>query len=533
MSTRFSRTKLAGAILAGAAGGVILASSLDLTKYSWAQSKPSTGIPVARGGPMAPAEVGSFANVAERVTPSVVAINTIRDAKPIARGGRPRGGQQQVPPGMEEFMQQFGGRMPQQPQMQQEMRGEGSGFIVTQDGYIITNNHVVEDADHVKVTLSDQRQFDAKVIGRDSTTDVAVVKIDAKGLSTLPIGNDEAARIGDWVLAVGNPLGLDFTVTAGIISAKSRGGREVNLPNSSNISITDFIQTDAAINPGNSGGPLINLKGEAIGLNSAIASETGYYSGYGFAIPISLVKQVADALIKDGRVRLPMMGVSVGALSVEDAGANNLPQNGGVMVGDFTDSPVQPAKDAGIQTGDVIVAIAGQPVTRVSSLQRIVRSHAVGEVLTVDVVRLGARKQFKVKLAELDLGKSVASNSPSVEVMPPTAPAAKTTAKFGLSLEAVPADLAKALKLPPNTGVHVASVAMTSPVRDRFAGSDVITEVLSPGPRRAIKDAADLQSIIGSLKTGDYLSLNVTGLAYNGPNAPPLVQARIVNLRAN
>ncbi|MEP6779741.1 MAG: trypsin-like peptidase domain-containing protein [Gemmatimonadaceae bacterium] len=531
MSTKFSRSKLAVAILAGAAGGVILASSFDLTKYSWAQNKPASVIPSARGGPMAPAEVGSFANVAERVTPSVVAINTIRDAKPITRS--PRGRQQQVPPGMEDFLRQFGGQMPQQPQMQQEMRGEGSGFIVTQDGYIITNNHVVEDADHVRVTLSDQRQFDAKVIGRDSTTDVAVVKIDAKGLSTLPIGNDEAARIGDWVLAVGNPLGLDFTVTAGIISAKSRGGSEVRLPNAGNLSISDFIQTDAAINPGNSGGPLINLKGEAIGLNSAIASETGYYSGYGFAIPITLVKQVADELIKDGRVHLPMMGVSVAALSVDDAGANNISQNGGVLVSGFTESPTQPARDAGIQTGDVIVAIAGQPITRVSSLQRIVRSHAVGEVLSVDVVRFGAKKTFKVKLAELDLNKTVASNSPSVEVVPPVAPAAKTTAKFGLTLEAVPADLAKTLKLLPNTGVHVVSVAATSPVRDRFFGADVITEVLDPGPRRAVKDVADVQSIINSLKPGQYLSLNVTGLASTGPNSPPVAQSRIVNLRAN
>ena len=523
MSTRFSRFKLASAILAGAAGGVLLASSLDLTKYSWAQNKPAVSPSVSRGGPVAPAEVGSFANVAERVTPSVVAINTIREARQLPSRGR--GGRQPVPQGMEEFMQQFGGQMPQQQQMQREMRGEGSGFIVSQDGYIITNNHVVEDADHVKVTLSDSRSFDAKVIGRDSTTDVAVVKIDAKGLSTLPIGNDEAARIGDWVLAVGNPLGLNFTVTAGIISAKSRGGREVQLPNAGQLSISDFIQTDAAINPGNSGGPLINVKGEAIGLNSAIASETGYYSGYGFAIPITLVKQVADALIKDGRVHLPMIGVSVASLTDEDAGANKITVNGGVIVGGFgNNEATSPAREAGIQQGDVIVAIAGIPVNRVSSLQRIVRSHAVGETVAVDVLRFGTRKSFKVKLAEVLEAKPVASVSPTA-FEAPAAP--KTLGKFGISVQDVPVELAKRLKLSGGIGVLVSDVAATSPARDKLLSGEVITDILFPGPRRAIKSVADLQSALLLLKSGEYVSLSVTDLTQAGP------QSRVVNIKAN
>jgi len=206
-------------------------------------------------------------------------------------------------------------------QQPQEQRGEGSGFILSTDGYIVTNNHVVADADVVSIKLSDGRVFKAKVVGTDSTTDVAVVKIDAKSLPTLPVGNDEGVRIGDWVLAVGNPLGLDFTVTAGIVSAKGRG-QEIQLPNAGGLAISDFIQTDAAINPGNSGGPLINLLGEVIGLNSAIASQTGFYSGYGFAIPITLVKSVADMLIKDGKVRLPMLGIGIARLTPDDAGTN-------------------------------------------------------------------------------------------------------------------------------------------------------------------------------------------------------------------
>ena len=224
-----------------------------------------------------------FADIAERVTPAVVAVNTTRNAAPAARmRGR-------APQGMEDFLNQFGG----EPQPRQQ-RGEGSGFIITADGYIVTNNHVVADADQVQIVLSDGRTFKAKVVGTDSTTDVAVVKIDAKGLPTLPVGNDESTRIGDWVLAIGNPLGLDFTVTAGIISAKGRGS-EIDLPNAGGFTISDFIQTDAAINPGNSGGPLVNLRGEVIGINSAIASQTGFYSGYGFAIP--------DHAGEDGRRR--------------------------------------------------------------------------------------------------------------------------------------------------------------------------------------------------------------------------------------
>ena len=513
------RAKLVLPVAVAFAGGVMFASSMDFTKYGWAQ--PSKTLPAAQStvrGPNSPDAAGSFANVAERVTPTVVAVNTIREARAVARG---RGGRQQVPQGMEDFLRQFGGQVPQQ--QQQEMRGEGSGFIVSPDGYIITNNHVVADADRVNVTLADHRIFSAKVIGRDSTTDVAVVKIDAKGLPTLPIGNEDNARVGDWVLAVGNPLGLDFTVTAGIISAKSRGGAEVQLPGSGQSTVSDFIQTDAAINPGNSGGPLINLKGEAIGLNSAIASETGYYSGYGFAIPITLVKQVADALIKDGRVHVPMIGVAIVAATSDDAAINKLSTTGGALVQGFTGASVSPAKDAGILVGDLIVDIDGKAVDRVSGLQRIVRSHAVGDVVNVNVLRYGEKKSFKVKLAETDASKAVAAaatNTPDVE-----APAAKSVSKLGITVEPLAPELAQRMQIPADKGVRVTDVASGSPARDKLApGSDVITDVLFPGPKHAIKTVADLTSTIGSLKAGEFLSLLVM---------QPGGQSRVVNIRAN
>ena len=208
------------------------------------------------------------------------------------------------------------------------------------------------------MTLLDKRVFKAKVIGRDPTTDIAVIKIDGTGFPTINLGNDENSRVGEWVLAIGNPLGLDFTVTAGIISAKGRSGQLRNLY-ASQYAIVDYIQTDAAINPGNSGGPLVNSHGDVIGVNSAIASGTGYYSGYGFAIPISLAKTVMNDLIQYGRVRRAILGVSISDLRPEDAQAAGLKEIRGALVGGGTPGQASPAEKAGIEPGDVIVAIDG------------------------------------------------------------------------------------------------------------------------------------------------------------------------------
>lgn len=505
MASRFSRFRFAAAAVVSFSAGVLFASGMDWTNISWAQNGTTPRAASVRG-PMAP-EGSSFADIAERVTPGVVAVNTTRTARPRPQG---RG---RAPQGMEDFLEQFG---PQEPRQQ---RGEGSGFIVTADGFIVTNHHVVADADQVSITLSDGRTFKAKVIGTDSTTDVAVVRIDAKGLPTLPIGNDETTRIGDWVLAVGNPLGLDFTVTAGIISAKGRGS-EIQLPNAGNFTISDFIQTDAAINPGNSGGPLINLRGEVIGLNSAIASQTGFYSGYGFAIPITLVKAVTDDLIKEGRVRIPVIGVSVGRIDPEDAGINGLARVAGVKVAGFNPADGGPAKAAGIEVGDIIVTVNGKPVDRVSSLQRVVRSRRVGDLVPVEVMRFGTKKTFKVKLVEAEALGRVAT---AVNAGPATA-AVPSTGKLGISLEAVPTDVSQRMKLD-GRGVRVTGVAEDGPARDKLApGSDIVLEVLYPAPRRAVKTVADLQSVLGALKEGDYVSLLVR-------NMDPRVGERVVNIR--
>jgi len=507
MAARFSRFRFATAAIGCFAGGVLFASGMDWTKISWAQStsgnRPSA---VIGRGPMGPEGLNTFADIAERVTPGVVAVNTTRSVRPR---GNPRG---RVPQGMEDFLEQFGGPQPRQ------QRGEGSGFIMTADGYIVTNNHVVADADQVSITLSDGRVFKAKVVGTDSTTDVAVVKIEARGLPTLSIGNDESTRIGEWVLAVGNPLGLDFTVTAGIISAKGRG-QEINLPNAGNFTISDFIQTDAAINPGNSGGPLINLRGEVIGLNSAIASQTGFYSGYGFAIPITLVKNVTDALIKDGRVRLPVMGVSVARVEPEDAGINGLARVAGVKVMGFNPPDGGPAKAAGIEVGDLIITVDGKPVDRVSALQRIVRSRRVGDRIPVEVMRFGSKKRLDVRLVEAENSAQLAVNTDA-----PDAAANPSAGKLGITVEALPAELATRLKTN-GRGVRVTDVSQDGPARDKIAGgSDVVLAILYPTPRRDVRSVADLQAAIASLKDGDYVSLLVQSI-------DPRLGQRVVNLR--
>ena len=257
----------------------------------------------------------AFASVAEHVKPSVVYIRSGHKAETTRRSGPQTRPRMQVPPGFEPF---FRGLPPMQQEEPRFQEGSGSGFIVSKDGYILTNNHVVDGSDQVTVRLLDRREFKAKIVGTDPNTDLAVLKIEAKNLVPAPLGNSSAARVGEWVLAVGNPLGdnLTFTVTSGIISAK---GRSLALPGQSDRSIQDFIQTDAAINPGNSGGPLVSVRGEVIGVNSAIASQTGFYSGYGFAIPIDLAHRVMDQIITGGRVDRVAMGVSVQNATANDA----------------------------------------------------------------------------------------------------------------------------------------------------------------------------------------------------------------------
>lgn len=495
-----TRAKVVGAVTAAFVGGLGIATALEMPQMGFAQTA-RVARPVS--GPRDDGGAPGFADVAERVTPAVVSIQVEKDAPRRTQARRPTN----VPPGMEEFFNQFQGRQPRQP-----MEGSGTGFLISASGYILTNNHVVADADRIKVVLTDQREYAAKLIGNDPTTDVAVIKIEGSGLPIVAFGDDNTARIGSWVLAIGNPLGLNFTVTAGIISAKGRGGPQLSGPLQNRYAITDFIQTDAAINPGNSGGPLVNARGEVIGINSMIASETGYYSGYGFAIPISLAKSVSDDIIAHGRVRRAVLGVQIKEVTAEEAKAAQLAAIAGVTIGDFANdgSAPSPAKTAGLEPGDVIVAIDGARVDRVGTLQRIIRMKKPGDVVAVDVVRFGDKKSYRVKLAEAP-AEAVVSAVNADSIARPMSAGGVSAGKLGITVEALSERSRNEGGIPVAvSGIRVSDVEVTSGARGKlFAGSDVITEVVYPRPRRAIRTTAELQSALAGLKAGDVITLGV------------------------
>jgi serine protease Do len=493
--------KFGGLVALAFALGLLFAGLLDLPSRSSAQQArsaaalpqvPPPTIPAAR--PLQDLSE-SFAAVSEHVKPSVVYIRSQRTERATP---------QRVPPGMERFFPRFR----QQPEIEQ---GSGSGFVVSADGYILTNNHVVEGAEQVTVRLLDRREFKAKVVGTDPNTDVAVLKIEAANLPPMALGNSDDARVGEWVLAIGNPLGegLTFTVTSGIVSAK---GRALNgLPRAGQGSIQDFIQTDAAINPGNSGGPLVSVRGEVIGINSAIASETGFYSGYGFAIPINLARTVMNQLIESGKVHRAALGVSIADVSLADAEYVGLPAIRGVVVKDIP-SEDSPAKAAGIEAGDIIVAVDGKPVEYVGQLQQVIGFRKPGEMVKVEVARKGGvRKTVDVRLQELSESRQVASSDA------PGGPDEASDEGFamnrlGISVEPVSADAAVELQLPADTrGLIVTDVVPGGPAWEvlfddpQRGGPDIILSVEG----KAVRTEADLRKVLTAEKPGSIVTLRI------------------------
>lgn len=273
----------------------------------------------------------------------------------------------------------------------QEVRGAGSGVIISDDGYIVTNNHVVENADKIQVHLNDKRQFNATVVGRDPSTDIALIKVDAKDLPVLPFGNSDDVKVGQWVLAVGNPMNLTSTVTAGIVSAKARN---INIlqydPNKDIFPIESFIQTDAAVNPGNSGGALVDAGGKLVGINSAIASTTGAYTGYSFAVPVNIVRKVTADLMEFGNVRRAYLGVTITDVDQALAKDLDLPAIEGVYVKDVLDNGA--AQKAGLQSGDVIVKVGAMNVDNVPQLQEQIGKFSPGDQVALTLLRKGKQE---------------------------------------------------------------------------------------------------------------------------------------------
>ncbi|MBA3658757.1 MAG: Do family serine endopeptidase [Gemmatimonadales bacterium] len=444
----------------------------------------------------------AFATVAEQVKPSVVFIKSGHATRGDVDSGGP---QMQVPPGFEQFFP----NMPRQrrPDFQQSA---GSGFVVSKDGYILTNNHVVEGSDVVTVRLLDRREFKAKVVGTDPNTDLAVLKIDARNLTPAPLGNSDRSRVGEWVLAVGNPLGenLTFTVTQGIISAK---GRSLALPNTSDRSIQDFIQTDAAINPGNSGGPLVSVQGAVIGVNSAIASQSGFNAGYGFAIPINLARQVMDQIISHGRVQRAVLGVTVRNATPNDAAYVGLPDVNGVVVQDYG-SEDSPARAAGIQPGDIIVSVDGKRVEYVGQLQQAIAFRRPGESARIEVARKGGvHKMLSVRLQELPAQVKTAAVTDSGSGNGGRAAPATSVDLLGLTVQALGRDDIAQLQLAPDrqgvivTGVTAGGPAYGELVPPDQGGPDIILSV----ENKPVKSPADLNRALTGMKAGDIVSLSV------------------------
>jgi len=359
---------------------------------------------------------------------------------------------------------------PQRQQPEEQPRGVGSGFILSSDGYVMTNAHVVEGADEVLVTLTDKREFKARIIGADKRTDVAVVKIDATGLPAVRVGDVSRLKAGEWVMAIGSPFGLENTVTAGIVSAKQRDTGDY-LP---------FIQTDVAINPGNSGGPLINMRGEVVGINSQIYSRSGGFMGISFAIPMDEAMRVSEQLRASGRVSRGRIGVQIDSVSKEVAESLGLakPQGGALVRGVETGSP---AEKAGIEAGDIITRYDGKPVDKVADLPRLVGNTKPGTKTSITVFRRGAMRDLSITIAEVESDEKVVAKAADLEGKNKPSAAAQ---QLGLVVaELTPAQM-KELKI--KGGVRVVS-ADDAAARAGLRADDVIV-ALANAEVRNLKD---------------------------------------------
>ncbi len=381
-----------------------------------------------------------FVSAAEKVTPTVVHITTYKTGATPTSGANP----------FDEFFKEFFGEeyershpAPSTPKGGSAERpaGTGSGVILTPDGYIATNNHVIDGASRIEVTLNDKRSYTATLVGTDPSTDLALLKIEAESLPFVRYGNSDEIKVGEWVLAVGNPFNLTSTVTAGIVSAK---GRNINIiEDRNNLQIEAFIQTDAAVNPGNSGGALVNLQGELVGINSAIATPTGSFAGYSFAVPVTLVKKVMDDLLLYGQVQRALLGVSIQEVTAEVAKEKSLKKIEGVLILEAREGSA--AGEAGLRKDDVILRVDDQPVNTASELQEAVARHRPGDKVTITFKRDGATKEAQVTLKNtLGTTELVKSTSEAIEK------------ELGAKLEPISSADAKRLGIP--GGVRVSSI---------------------------------------------------------------------------
>ncbi len=462
-------------LITGVLAGIVFSSRFGwLPSANSASAEPAT-VPIS--GPTPP----NYVLVVKAVMPAVVNISTTRMV-------RQDGGEQGSPFTDDPFFRQFfGDQFKHQFQMPRERRENslGSGVIVSADGFIITNNHVIAKADEIKVVLNDKREFTGKVIGTDPKSDIAVIKIDGKNLPTIPWGDSDKLEVGEYVLAIGNPFGLNQTVTQGIVSAVGRA----------NVGIADyedFIQTDAAINPGNSGGALVNVRGQLVGINTAIFSRSGGYMGIGFAVPSNMTRAVMDSLRKDGKVVRGWLGVSIQEVTLELAKQFGLKESKGALVSEVIAG--SPAATAGIQSGDIIMSFNGREVANPSLLRNMVAQTVVGKTVKVELLR-------DKKLMALDVH---ISEQPK-DIAQPEGESAQTPADnsvlSGMEVRNLTPDIARQLGLPPGTaGVVIAGLEPGSAAEAAgLQPGDIIMEI----NRKPVRNLGDFKSAVSKLSKKD------------------------------
>jgi len=481
-----SRAWLGFAALAGTAAVTMAVVIAPHTSHAQASAPapalPSPSVAAARGLP-------DFTDLVEQVGPSVVNIRTTERV----RAGR---NAPEMDEDMQEFFRRFFGVPPgqlpqprrnprQTPDEEEQQRGVGSGFVLSTDGFVMTNAHVVDGADEVYVTLADKREFKAKIIGADKRTDVAVVKIEATNLPAVRIGDVNKLRVGEWVMAIGSPFGLENTVTAGIVSAKQRETGE----------FVPFIQTDVAINPGNSGGPLINLRGEVVGINSQILSRSGGFMGISFAIPMDEATRVADQLRATGRVVRGRIGVTIGEVTKDVAESLGLGKASGALVRSVESGG--PAEKAGVEPGDIITRFDGKPVERSTDLPRFVGNTKPGTKATLQVFRRGSTRDLNVSVAELEPERTARAGSAPA---PNSKPAPAQVGAFGMTVTDLSDAQKRELKL--KGGVRLESVDGAA-ARAGLREGDIVLAVANT----EVADTKQFESVVAKLDKSKPVSV--------------------------
>ncbi|MFH1501446.1 MAG: Do family serine endopeptidase [Candidatus Eisenbacteria bacterium] len=462
----------AALLIVGLVVGVVITANCGLTPVSSAQ-EPSrmSAAPYAMMAGESP-----FVAVADKVIPAVVSVDTKRTVK---RGSDPFSDMFREFFGEREYRRRFG---QQDGNREYEIPGSASGFVYDARGYVMTNNHVVDGADEIEVTLMDGREFSAEIVGQDPSTDIAVLKIVGDDLPTVSLGDSDLIRVGDWAIAVGNPLELESTVTVGVISAMGR--TDLNIRGGAPL-YQDFIQTDASINFGNSGGPLVNISGEVVGVNSAINAAA---NGIGFAIPINLARNVAESLMSDGRVVRGYLGVVPQGISRELAEARDLDSTSGIMIANVEEGT--PADDAGVEAGDVVLTFGGVEITDVPQFRRVVAGFGPDETVEIGVIRDGNRKTLRATLSERP-GETASAEEPEE---------AEDAVWFGVHVVGLDDPLARELEIDAEGGVLVVDLESGGPGAD---GGLQLGDIIVKIDDHRISGLDDYRSVMEGLEDHD------------------------------